>query len=145
MKNFDWTKFVNEKILVHCNTEEKAKDFIRKCYNKNIKWKDDKCSFKVTGWDRYKENIFYVKPNLNDCNGICICVSGFEDYKIIEWEIEDNTINYNLNRYNIHGINSELYLELNESQIKLLDLLIDEGIIDKNDITELDNIEFKTI
>ena len=32
----DWEEFKKGKIAVHCDTEEKAKDFVDKCYEKGI-------------------------------------------------------------------------------------------------------------
>lgn len=42
MQKFDWGKFRNEKIAVHCKTEEEAKDFCQKMHEQGVKvelWK----------------------------------------------------------------------------------------------------------
>ena len=41
-KEFDWDKFKNEsnKIVVHCRTEEEAKDFCRKMHEQGMRWRD---------------------------------------------------------------------------------------------------------
>ena len=38
MKNFNWEEFKNGEIAVHCDTEEKADDFLKECEKRNIKW-----------------------------------------------------------------------------------------------------------
>lgn len=35
---FDWEEFKNGEIAVHCDTEEKADDFLKECEKRNIKW-----------------------------------------------------------------------------------------------------------
>lgn len=35
---FDWGRFKNGEIAVHCDTEEKADDFLKECEKRNIKW-----------------------------------------------------------------------------------------------------------
>lgn len=35
---FDWDRFKNGEIAVHCDTEEKADDFLKECEKRNIKW-----------------------------------------------------------------------------------------------------------
>ena len=39
MKEFNWEKFKNHKIIVHCRTEKEAENFINECIKHKItKW-----------------------------------------------------------------------------------------------------------
>ena len=40
MRKFNWDEFKNKdnKIAVHCKTEEEAKDFCERCISKEWKW-----------------------------------------------------------------------------------------------------------
>ena len=38
MKNFDWKGFEENKFLVHCDTIDKAQDFVKECYKRNLTW-----------------------------------------------------------------------------------------------------------
>ncbi|KEI90735.1 hypothetical protein N493_15105 [Clostridium botulinum B2 433] len=96
MGNFDWNEFKKGKVVVHCDTKEKAINFISKCNSYNMKWSD---GTKVKSTECYFE----------ECeNGICYrfknddygSVLTFEElsyynnfYPIIKWEIE-NKIDY---------------------------------------------------
>ncbi|NFC29216.1 hypothetical protein EXM98_04775 [Clostridium botulinum] len=59
MKNFNWNEFKKGEIVVHCDTKEKAKDFLNKCVSNNIRWADTQ----------------HITPDINyfkNCgNGIC--------------------------------------------------------------------------
>lgn len=86
MKNFNWEKFKKGYINIHCDTEEKANDFLKECHNKGITWNGGSNLLDHNNWDMYKENTCY---DHND-NGLCYCDLYFtiiEDYKTIEWEI----------------------------------------------------------
>lgn len=83
MKKFNWDEFKNKdnRIVVHCKTEEEAKDFCRQMHEQGMKW----CS-----GGSYLENT-----NYNVCNkGTCYYGNGeyssrvFAEkynYKILEW------------------------------------------------------------
>lgn len=86
MKIFNWEDFKNNKIIVHCKTEEEAKDFIKKCYNNNLTWMGGDinttyCSeyndiyYTYTGYISYSCSINRYK-NLYNENG---------RYLILEW------------------------------------------------------------
>ena len=51
MKEFTWNEFRNNKVTVHCKTEEEAKDFIEVAYENDCKWSDKYRSF--TNFDVY--------------------------------------------------------------------------------------------
>ena len=57
MKNFNWEDFKNGKIAVHCDTEEKAKDFLKECEKQEIKWVCGDKATHNTRYKRYKEKM----------------------------------------------------------------------------------------
>lgn len=58
MNKFDWDKFKNEKIAVNCRTEEAAKEFVKECFNRGMKWFG--WSTPVTFYNCYKEETAYT-------------------------------------------------------------------------------------
>lgn len=60
---FNWDEFKNEKIAVLCDTEDKAIEFIKECFKRGMKWRDQ--SFN-TFWKVYKENTTYTFNFIND-------------------------------------------------------------------------------
>ncbi|EPY2296344.1 hypothetical protein ACXATC_004037 [Clostridium sporogenes] len=86
---FNWEGFKNSEFMVHCDTEEKAKDFIKQCYDKGIEWKYDGSKNK-TNWHIHEKDTCYVINDiynniLNHCR-IKFCIE--QGFKIIEWEID---------------------------------------------------------
>lgn len=84
---FNWNDFKNGQIYVHCNTEEKAKNFIKKCYENDCKWiksNSNETHFDVEGKDicyrigRVDNTLIY--GNINDLAKVL---------PIIEWKIEN--------------------------------------------------------
>lgn len=59
-KEFDWDKFKNEKIAVHCKTEEEAKDFCRKMHEQGMRWGDGDSYFNEFYWNSYRGEICYT-------------------------------------------------------------------------------------
>jgi hypothetical protein len=59
--SIDWEGFKSGKFAVHCDTEEKAKAFLKECDEQGIKWcTNTKISDqKETRWDIYKNNTSY--------------------------------------------------------------------------------------
>ncbi|MHB9909252.1 hypothetical protein [Clostridium botulinum] len=100
MGNFDWNEFKKGKVVVHCDTKEKAINFLSECNLQNIKWVDKediiptKCYF-----EKYETGIGYrfVPFESNEyCHGLTYdCLEFYETIgsNIIEWEIE-NKIDY---------------------------------------------------
>lgn len=87
MKNFNWEAFKRGDIAVHCNTEEKAKDFLKKCDKEGIRWQRGQYTHEFTKWDIFKERTSYSFF----INGIAITrldLDKTQGYKIIEWEID---------------------------------------------------------
>lgn len=84
MKDFDWEKFKKGKIAVHCDAEEKAKDFLKECYDYGIKWfppdENDTC------WEEYKENTYYGC----DCFGLYYGNIHRNALNTVEWGVQEN-------------------------------------------------------
>ncbi|GAA0817549.1 hypothetical protein [Clostridium tertium] len=89
MKNFNWEEFKNGEIAVHCDTEEKANNFLNECDKQGIAWADGDKTTEINCWLLYKKNTSYVcsfeKSKLE---------FGFLEYnkdkglEIIKWEID---------------------------------------------------------
>ena len=56
----DWDEFKAGKIAVHCNTEEKAKAFLRECDARGIKWRGGDKASKETYYHFYGVNTCYA-------------------------------------------------------------------------------------
>lgn len=82
MKKFDWKKFRNEKIAVHCKTEEEAKDFCKKMHEQGMKWNGDGNSFLgETKYRTFQEKTCYSGTG-------CYCPYDYykeNKYTILEW------------------------------------------------------------
>ncbi len=84
---FNWDEFKNGKVAVNCDTEEKAKEFVKECFERGMKWvnfTESKTMFdwykKYTCYDyKIDENrLMYADKKFYKNNG----------YKIIKWESE---------------------------------------------------------
>lgn len=86
---FDWDRFKNGKIAVHCDTEEKANYFLKECDKQGIIWTDGDKTTEINCWVWHKKNTSYA----------CSCgksklVFDFLEYhkdkglEIIKWEID---------------------------------------------------------
>ena len=57
-KPFNWDDFKQGKFAVHCDTEEKAREFLKECDEHGIKWSGfDELT--ETNWSRYKDKTLY--------------------------------------------------------------------------------------
>lgn len=87
MKIFNWEEFKKGNIAVHCDTEEKAKDFLKKCDKNDIKWETGEYTHESTEWNEHKKETSYS----HYIKGVVIARLGLNKalgYKIIEWEID---------------------------------------------------------
>lgn len=82
MKKFNWNEFQNKdnKIAVHCKTEEEAKDFCRQMHGQGMKWCSGESYLKETNYEFCEEEICYIKGEFSPyqyykSNG----------YEILEW------------------------------------------------------------
>ena len=82
MKKFNWNEFKNKdnKIAVHCKTEEEAKDFCERMHKQGMKWCSGESYLKETNYEFCEEEICYIKGEFSPyqyykSNG----------YEILEW------------------------------------------------------------
>ena len=87
MKNFNWEAFKRGDIAVHCDTEEKAKDFLMECDKNDIKWEGGRYTPEFTKWDIFKEGTSY-SYFINGITIIRLDLDKAQGLKIIEWEID---------------------------------------------------------
>lgn len=89
MEKFNWEEFKLGRVAIHCDTEEKAKDFLEKCDTKGIKFKvRNRTTEGTNSWKWYKEQTIYCINNNK------LLYSSYLErraigYKIIEWEINE--------------------------------------------------------
>lgn len=81
-KEFDWDKFKNEKIAVHCKTEEEAKDLCQKMHEHGMKWFDGSYYYlSTTCYEEYRTETCYTgRGTFGDCNFYIK-----RGYTILEW------------------------------------------------------------
>lgn len=86
---FDWDRFKNGKIAVHCDTEEKANDFLKECNKQGITWTDGDKTTKMNCWIWYEKDTSYACSDGKSK----LTFEFLEHYKdkgleIIKWEID---------------------------------------------------------
>lgn len=105
---FNWEDFKNNKIAVHCKTEEEAKEFIKQCYKHGIKWRY--CNENDTNWENVNKEIYY------ECDGEYIYYEKLNKIPVVKYK-EDSKMELkegmivecrNGNRYLLRKRNSEL-------------------------------------
>ena len=81
---FDWTKFMdrNNKIAVHCKTEEEANDFCKKMYEHGLCWSSYDSYLENSKWYNYKANTYYTNEGTF---GTEFSINKAEGYTILEW------------------------------------------------------------
>lgn len=60
MKNFNWEEFKNREIAVHCDTEEKANDFLKECNKQGITWTNGEKTTEINCWFWYEKDTSYA-------------------------------------------------------------------------------------
>ncbi len=62
MRKFNWDEFKDKdnKIAVHCKTEEEAKDFCRQMHEHGMKWSTGKSYMEKTNYEEYKGETCYT-------------------------------------------------------------------------------------
>lgn len=79
--DFDWDAFKAGKIAVHCDTEEKAKDFLKSCHARGMSWCSGGSLLSHTSWEEYQKDTCYI-------NGVEYSPERFyreNGYKIVEF------------------------------------------------------------
>ena len=92
MINFDWERFKNGKIAVHCDTEEKANDFLKECDKKGIKWISGKETVNLNNWDDEREDTIYCCFNRNsklEYAELSYIYRSGKKIKIIKWNLDN--------------------------------------------------------
>lgn len=77
-------RFKNEEFVVNCKTEEQAKEFVKICYDNDIKWFESKSS--VTNWESYEKFTCY---RAEDGHDLMYCNTDFyreEEYTVITFD-----------------------------------------------------------
>lgn len=83
MKKFNWDEFKNmdNKIAVHCKTEEEAKDFCRKMHGHGMKWCNGESYMEKTNYETHHERTcYYGSEDYSTCD-----FAEKYNYKILEW------------------------------------------------------------
>jgi hypothetical protein len=91
---FDWDEFKQGKFAVHCDTEDKAKAFLKECDEQGIKWCSGEKAGERTSWKHYKENTHYqfflYRDGLVD-TGICFG-NNSPGRKVFEYQLSRPTV-----------------------------------------------------
>lgn len=82
MKKFNWDEFKDEdnKIAVHCKTEEEAKDFCKRMHEHGMKWCSGKSYLKETNYESCEEETCYIKGEFSPYQ-----YYKSDGYEILEW------------------------------------------------------------
>src|SRR5574344_204754 len=84
---FNWKEFKEGKIAVHCDTEEKANDFLKGCDEQGIKWNSGSKATDFNGYEIHQNETCYA----HSFGSISYCYLGYylrEGLKIHDWEIK---------------------------------------------------------
>lgn len=83
MKKFNWDEFKNKdnKIVVHCKTEEEAKDFCKRMHEHGMKWCNGESYLENTSYNAYNEGMCYHGSGEYSSR----VFAEKYNYKILEW------------------------------------------------------------
>lgn len=83
MRKFNWDEFKNEenKIAVHCKTEEEAKDFCKRMHEHGMKWSSGKSYMEKTNYKEHEGETCYVGFGMFSSYRYY----NSEGYEILEW------------------------------------------------------------
>ena len=83
MKKFNWNEFQNKdnRIAVHCKTEEEAKDFCKRMHEHGMKWRDGESYLECTEYGKHLSETCYT--GYGEFSSYDFYES--EGYKILEW------------------------------------------------------------
>lgn len=99
---------LKSRMVVHCDTEEKAKVFIKECYKQGFTWWGDKDTDEDTFWYDYKQDTIYFLNNR------------YITYSVLDYYYESRTDNFKLYEYDDLVENGK---SLNEKLTDLVDEL----------------------
>ena len=80
---FNWDEFKNKdnKIAVHCKTEEEAIDFCKRMHEHGMKWCTGKSYMEKTNYEEYKGETCYIRFGMFSSYRYY----NSEGYEILEW------------------------------------------------------------
>lgn len=80
---FNWDEFKNKdnKIAVHCKTEEEAIDFCKRMHEHGMKWRTGKSYMEKTNYEEYKGETCYIRFGMFSSYRYY----NSEGYEILEW------------------------------------------------------------
>lgn len=83
MRKFNWKEFKNKdnKIAVHCKTEEEAIDFCKRMHEHGMKWCTGKSYMEKTNYEDYKGETCYIGFGMFSSYRYY----NSEGYEILEW------------------------------------------------------------
>lgn len=86
---FNWDEFRNGKVAVNCDNEEKAREFIKECHKRDMKWHSSSSENEIR-WKEFKNDTCYCFSHFNDGHLGYSSTVFYEvrGYKIIKWESE---------------------------------------------------------
>ena len=122
-KEFNWEEFLsNDKIAVHCSTEEQAIDFCRRMHEHGLTWNSGESYLKNTNWDRYGKKQCYTSYGAYSSLGY---YTG-NNYTILEWSDYEKEKDMNLELNNLTEEQKKQIIELakkfeQENEIDKLD------------------------
>ena len=106
---FNWEEFLsNDKIAVHCSTEEQAIGFCRQMHEHGLEWIDGQSYLKNTSWETYKEKTAY------EADGTFANLQYYTEngYTILEWSDYEKEKNMNLELSNLTEEQKKQIIEL---------------------------------
>lgn len=82
MKKFNWKEFKNKdnKIAMHCKTEEEAEDFCKQMHEHGMKWCSGESYLKETNYKLLEEEMCYIRGEFSPYQ-----YYKSKGYKILEW------------------------------------------------------------
>ena len=108
---FNWEEFIsNDKIAVHCKTEEQAKDFCRQMHEHGLEWNFGQSYLQKTYWNIDEDNTCYTG------HGTYSSLEYFENnnYTILEWSDYQKENSMNLELTNLTEEQKKQIIELAE-------------------------------
>ena len=108
---FNWEEFIsNDKIAVHCSTEEQAINFCRQMHKHGMEWRDGQSYLKLTDWNVYEEDTVY------EGDGTFANMKYYTEnnYTILKWSDYEKENNMNLELSNLTEEQKKQIIDLAE-------------------------------
>ena len=106
---FNLEEFIsNDKIAVHCETEEQAKDFCRQMHEHGLEWNFGQSYLQKTYWNIDEGNTCYTG------HGTYCCMEYYDNnnYTILEWSNYEKENSMNLELTNLTEEQKKQIIEL---------------------------------